>query len=146
VTADDPAPGDVVRRWVADTWNEADPEARSRALHALHPATFQNEGEAATPDIMVGWHARMREAFPDLRYEIDELVAAYDRVAIRWTAHGTHRGSLWGLLPATGRTASWRGIHLLTVRNDQITEVWAAAEWVEVLQQLGAQLLPGEDA
>ena len=146
MTAGHLAPGDVVRRWVAETWNEEEPDARRRALHELHPATFQNEGEAATPDFMVEWHDRMRATFPDLHYEIDELVEAGGRVVMRWTAHGTHRGTLWGLLPATGRTASWRGLHLLTVHEGQISEVWAAAEWVEVLQQLGAQLLPAEDA
>lgn len=136
----------MVRRWVDEGWNEPDADARRTVLLAHHPATFRNEGEEATPELMVDWHLRMRATFPDLHYVIDELVEAGPRVILRWTASGTHRGTLWGLLPATGRSVTWRGIHLLTVREGRITEVWAAAEWVEVLQQLGAQLLPGEPA
>jgi hypothetical protein len=32
------------------------------------------------------------ELFPDLRFEVDEQVTEGDRVASRWTLHGTHRG------------------------------------------------------
>jgi predicted ester cyclase len=146
VTAHHPSPADVVRRWVDEAWNQSEADARRAVLLALHPARFRNEGEDATPDLMIDWHLRMRATFPDLHYEVDDLVEAGPRVILRWTASGTHRGTLWGLLPATGRTVTWRGIHLLTVEGGRIIEVWAAAEWVEVLQQLGAQLLPGEAA
>lgn len=49
----------------------------------------------------------MRRAFPDLEARIDDVVAAEDRVALRVTVHGTHRGDFHlGELqnfPATGR-------------------------------------------
>lgn len=145
MTAESPDAADVARRWVAETWNETDPIARRQAIQALHPARFVNEGEPSEPARMVEWHERIRQAFPDLHYEIDELVAVNERVVMRWTARGTHRGTLWGVLPATGRTARWRGLHLLTVTDGRISEVWAAAEWVQVLEQLGVRLLPAQN-
>lgn len=45
---------------------------------------------------------RWREAFPDLRMEIDELIAEDDLVAGRFTLSGTHRGE-WNGVPPTGR-------------------------------------------
>src|SRR5262245_48308114 len=38
----------------------------------------------------------LRAAFPDLRYTIDDAIAAGDRVAVRVTLHGTHLGPLPG--------------------------------------------------
>ena len=35
-----------------------------------------------------------RTAFPDLHYAVDDLLADADKVAVRWTARGTHRGTL----------------------------------------------------
>lgn len=140
----DPRPAAVVRRWVEGTWNEPDPGLRSAALRDLHPTGVQNEGTATTSEQLTAWHSAMRETYPDLHYEIDELVEAGDRVTLRWTATGTQRGSLWGLVPPTGRQVTWRGLHLVTVRDGKIGEVWAAANTVEVLQQLGVRLLPAQ--
>ena len=45
----------------------------------------------------------MRNAFPDLEAEVDDLVAADDKVAVRVSFRGTHRGEFQGIT-ATGRT------------------------------------------
>src|SRR6476620_2631690 len=33
-----------------------------------------------------------REAFPDLRFAVEDIFAGKDRVAVRWRAEGSHRG------------------------------------------------------
>ena len=136
----------IVRRWVERAWNEADAAARLDALRRLHPAEVLNEGQRTPVEDLAAWHERMRATYPDLHYEIDELVEADGRVTLRWTARGTQRGSLWGLVPPTNRRVSWRGIHLVTVRGDLIVEVWGAADLVGILQQLGVRLLPADPA
>jgi predicted ester cyclase len=39
-----------------------------------------------------------RHAFPDLAFTVHETVLAGDRVAVRWSAEGTHAGDLRGYL------------------------------------------------
>lgn len=53
--------------------------------------------------------AHSRNAFPDLRFDIQESIEGEDRVAIRWIMSGTHQGDLPGL-PATGRSFSVSGM------------------------------------
>ena len=53
---------------------------------------------------------RSRHAFPDLVFSSDEVVAATDRVAVRWKAEGTHsarsaRAPRDGQAPAVRRTS-----------------------------------------
>src|SRR5215212_5102486 len=43
-----------------------------------------------------------RTAFPDVRITVDDVIAADDKVVLRWHSDGTHRGELAGLA-ATGR-------------------------------------------
>ena len=144
MTQHDLTPAAVARRLVDEVWNQVDAVKRSRALRDLHPPQIANEGTATTLDQLEAWHFRMRETYPDLRYQIDELIEADEHVTMRWTATGTQRGSLWGLVPPTNQRVSWRGIHLLTVSSGRIRAVWAAANTVDVLQQLGVRLGPPE--
>lgn len=47
------------------------------------------------------WKGWLR-AFPDVRIDLDEIVAESDRVACRWTMTGTHQDEYMGILP-TGK-------------------------------------------
>jgi predicted ester cyclase len=50
----------------------------------------------------------MRRGFPELEAHVDDLVAAEDKVAIRVSFPGTHRGEFQSI-PATGRTINYVG-------------------------------------
>jgi steroid delta-isomerase-like uncharacterized protein len=84
-----------------------------------------------------------RAAFRDLTISVDDLLADGDRVALRWTAHATHRGELMGM-PATGRRLTLTGIDILRIVDGTIVERWGEFNSTEMLQQLGA--LPAADA
>jgi predicted ester cyclase len=74
---------------------------------------------------------------PDLTLTVDDVFAASDRAALRWTARGTHRADLMGV-PATGREVTLTGIDILRVVDGKIVERWAEFSGIELLQQLGA--------
>jgi predicted ester cyclase len=65
--------------------------------------------------------------FPDLRFVVDEQVTEGDRVASRWTLHGTHRG----------RAVKLRGIVISRFEDGRIVEDWAASDSFEIARQLG---------
>jgi predicted ester cyclase len=129
-------PESVVRAWISEVWNDG----RLERVPDFHPPEFMNEGEPSTPAEAAAWQRRNHETGPDVAYAIDELVVAGDRVTVRWTATGTQSGGLWGVVPPTGRRVTWRGLHLLTVRGARIVEVWAVADLVSILEQLGVGL------
>ena len=82
-----------------------------------------------------GW----RSAFPDLRVEVDLLIAEGDLVSVRWTARGTNSGTGNGL-PATGRRVETHGTTIFRLVEGQIAEEWTAGNALGLLKQLG--LLP----
>lgn len=67
------------------------------------------------------------ELFPDLRFVVNEQVSEDDRVASRWTLHGTHRG----------RPVTLRGIVISRFQDGRIIEDWAASDTIEIVRQLG---------
>jgi predicted ester cyclase len=73
--------------------------------------------------------ALYRELFPDLRFVVEEQVAEGDRVASRWTLHGTHRG----------KRVRLTGIVISRFEDGRIAEDWAASDTMELARQLGVR-------
>ncbi len=87
--------------------------------------------------------AMSRAAFPDLRIVVEDMIAEENKVAVRYTMRGTHRGELMGL-PPTGRQVGVPGIVVLRVADGKLTERWENADDLGLMQQLGAIPSPEE--
>jgi steroid delta-isomerase-like uncharacterized protein len=53
----------------------------------------------------------LRQAFPDLHVTVDEMLSDGDKVVIRSTMKGTHKGTFMNI-PATGKQISVEGIDI----------------------------------
>ena len=65
--------------------------------------------------------AGLGAAIPDLRFQIENLVAEGDAVVARFTMEGTHTGSLMGESPS-GKRLSARGLTYYSLANGRIVE------------------------
>jgi len=81
------------------------------------------------------------EAFPDLHYTTEALIAEGDMVAQVWTARGTHKGEFVGL-PATGDRFELGGISVFTIVDGRITRHHAFNDVIDLVQQCGADVPP----
>jgi steroid delta-isomerase-like uncharacterized protein len=77
----------------------------------------------------------MRNAFPDLEAQVDDLVAAEDKVAIRVSFRGTHQGEFQGI-PATGRTIHYVSHEFYRVENGLFAEEWICSDMASLFRQL----------
>jgi steroid delta-isomerase-like uncharacterized protein len=76
-----------------------------------------------------------RTAFPDLVFTLHDVIAAEDRVAVRWSAEGTHAGALPGIA-ATGRRLGFAGQTIYEIVDDQIAGHWQVVDRLGFIQQL----------
>ncbi|MET9318022.1 ester cyclase [Kribbella sp. NPDC003505] len=63
------------------------------------------------------------EAFPDFRWEVQELVVEADVLAARLTNSGTHRGTFEGV-SATGRRVATTELAMYHLDSGKITKAW----------------------
>ena len=77
------------------------------------------------------------DAFPDLRFDVEELIAEGDTVVSRWTLSGTHRGTFSGI-PPTGRAVRVAGMSLDHLADGVIVSGFDAWDALGLRQQLGA--------
>lgn len=74
-------------------------------------------------------------AFPDLKVNLQTLVANKDFVVERNIVNGTHLGAWVGVKP-TGRKVSWTEIHIYRLENGKIMENWPLVNFERILMQL----------
>lgn len=77
----------------------------------------------------------IKRAFPDLEIHVDDVVAADDKVAVRLTLNGTHRGEFQGI-PATGRTISYVSHEFYRVQDGLFAEEWICSDMATLFSQL----------
>ena len=85
-------------------------------------------------------------AFSDQRYEIEQMVAEDETVAVYLTHSGRHTGEFQGM-PPTGRRFAYRHIHIIRFDDDDMAvEHWAVREDVVLYRQLTGELPEPEPA
>ncbi|HEY3228646.1 MAG TPA: ester cyclase [Roseiflexaceae bacterium] len=78
----------------------------------------------------------LRTAFPDIHYDVEEVIAEDDKVAARTTMQGTQTGPFMGI-PPTGRRVVQAQIHILRFVGGKAVEHWAVRDDLRLLRQLG---------
>jgi predicted ester cyclase len=68
-----------------------------------------------------------RTAFPELQATLDNIFAAGDRVAHRWSARDTHLGE-WLGVPPTGHHFTMSGITIYRLADGKAVEGWNSIE------------------
>jgi predicted ester cyclase len=83
-------------------------------------------------------HGRLMEQVDDLRIvSVDVLFAKADRVCLRYTAEGAHRGKPHGDIQPTGRTARWSAAALFRVQGGKLAEFIKDWNKLSMWEQLG---------
>jgi len=77
-----------------------------------------------------------RNAFPDIYYTVNDLIAEDDKVVERWSAQGTHKGELLGI-PPTNKKLKVTGIDIVRIKEGKMVERWAEYDFQGMMEQLG---------
>ena len=78
----------------------------------------------------------LRAMLPDLRIEVEAIVAEGDIVVSRYTATATDTVGYMGM-PPTGKATRTSAMQMFRFSNGKIVESWAARDDLGTLRQLG---------
>jgi hypothetical protein len=76
------------------------------------------------------------DAFPDNHATIDDMVAEGDKVVVRYTLTGTHKGELMGVLATNKKVTIW-AIDIVHNVGGKFVEAWTMFDTLGLMQQLG---------
>ena len=75
---------------------------------------------------------------PDLRFEIEDMLASGDKVVARVRCTGTHSGEFMGM-PASGNSVSAEAVDIIRFGDDGLArEHWGVFDALAMMQQIGA--------
>lgn len=79
----------------------------------------------------------LRSAFPDLRMNVEDVIASGDKVVARLRTTGTHQGDFMGV-PATGKRVDVPVIDIMRFDDaGLVCEHWGVTDVMSMMQQLG---------
>jgi predicted ester cyclase len=122
------------------------------AQHIIAPDFINQEAEDDPEDVERQQHGPagflatsrwLRDAFSNLRFELQETLAEGDTVMAAAVMTGQHTGVFNGIAP-TGRPISHKQVHIFTITDGQITRHRAVRDDLGLLLQLGWR--PGNHA
>ncbi|HZI84412.1 MAG TPA: ester cyclase [Casimicrobiaceae bacterium] len=137
-----PSPADVARAWFAEVWNAGSEAAIDKymgpqaAFHGLTPDGSPIIGPAGFKP----FYRKFREAFPDIRINVERTVTEGELVAVHCTVTGTHLGASLGIA-ATRKPVKITGMAMARVRDGKVVEGWNAFDFLSLYQQVG--MVPG---
>ncbi len=122
---------------LVDAWNAHDVEGLVDLLSPDYEQTdvcqaAPQRGRDQTREVVEAY----LHAFPDLRFTAEELIIQEGHAAIRWSATGTHRGTVLHI-PPTGKVVTVCGVSIFTVEDNKISRgrhIWDVAA---MLREMG---------
>jgi len=133
----------IVRRFVEEVQNRQN----LGALNELFSPDFvDHSGISTLPPTLDGtkqFFTKLFTAFPDISATIHDQVADGDKVVTRKTFQGTHQGEYMGI-PPTGKHVVVDVIDIFRILGGKITDHWAVADMLGLMQQLGVVPPPAQ--
>ncbi|MGC1416135.1 MAG: ester cyclase [Candidatus Acidiferrum sp.] len=126
-----------VRRLFEEVWNKG----QVAVADELFASTYTHH-DSSTPDLGRGPEgekkrvALYRNAFPDIRFTVEDMLAEGETVVARWSCRGTHKGELNGIAP-TGKQFNITGQSIARFTNGKMFEGYVNWDALGLMHQLG---------
>lgn len=120
-----------------DLINAGDIDGFSRQLAEDFVEHDETPGIPPTKAGVVQYFQILIGAFPDLRMDVQDVIASGDKAVARVRVAGTHQGEFMGI-PASGKSAVVNLIDITRFSDDGLArEHWGVADLLALMQQLG---------
>ena len=112
-----------------------------KALCAPDMKIYYESGEPVSFSDMEPFIKMFYTSFPDYYHEIEDIIAADDKVVCRISFTGTFTNSFMEMNPS-GEKFKYKGIQIFQFANSKTTNFWIVEDELGLMTQLGLELKP----
>ena len=110
-----------------------------KALCAPDMKIYYESGEPVSLSDMEPAIKMFYTSFPDYKHEIEDIIAAGDKVVCRIAFTGTFSNPFMDMSPS-GVKFRYKGIQIFQFANSKVTNFWAVEDELGLMTQLGLEL------
>ena len=132
----------TANRWMNEIWQNRD----LSNFYEIHHASFIDCSPAGRENTREDYYngiVALFDAFPDFTTKTEDLIidVLSRKVAIRWSATGTHRKTFLEI-PQIGKTIYFQGIEIITInQNGELVERWGEWDGLSIQKQLLTEII-----
>jgi steroid delta-isomerase-like uncharacterized protein len=127
----------LAQRWFTEVMNEG----KLEVIDEICSQDFIDHDPlpGTSPDFagLKDFVTQVRSAFPDIETTAEDILVEGDRLAVRSTIRGTHKGDFMGI-PASGKKVEVSNYDFVRFENDQAAEHWGTIDSAALMEQIGA--------
>ena len=130
---------EILRRWFDEVWNNGRAEVIEELFDEngiAHGLSDDPANPIKGPRDYRPFYEVFRQAFPNIRIDIEDMVAEGDKVAARCSVRGKHEGDFMGRV-ATQSPVEITGMTIVRVDNGKIVEAWNNFDFMTLYKQVG---------
>lgn len=130
----------LIRRWFEEVWNKGRADAIAEMLAedaVVHGLSDDAANPLRGPTGFLPFHARFRQAFPNIEVVVEDQIAEGDMLATRCNVRGKHEGDSLGF-KATQAPVEFTGVAITRTKDGKIVEAWNNFDFMTMYRQLGA--------
>lgn len=134
---------EIVKKWI-NASNAHDPEQIGETLHSDFEYDFSHTSVKGKEEAVKEWKLFFT-GFPDLHYEVEQLIDGGEYVVSRLRMTGTHKGefafvgtgSLDKPIPASNKSIDIPTCSIHKIKDGKIIRLWRYWDSATMLRQLG---------
>lgn len=125
----------IVEKALADF---SDPLKRDQYFELYDPQIVLHGYPGVSPgiDSVKRYYSAFWDAIPDAHITADDMIEANDKVVVRFSLAGTHRGRILGV-DGTGKAIQLTGMTILRFTGQRCAERWSVTDSLALAAQLG---------
>ena len=139
------SPGEIYRKWFAEVWNakRSDRMAAFVTDDALFHTAAMDGAPVRGPSGFAPMFDTLVAAFPDIDFQVQNVIESGDFAAGHWVATMTHTGEGMGVKP-TGRPLTIAGMAIIRCADGKVVECWDQWDKLGLLTGIGAVAAVGQ--
>jgi len=129
----------LIRRWFDEVWNNGRADAIDELFDEngiAHGLSDDPSNPIKGPRDFRPFHTLFRDAFPNMKIVVEDMVAEGDKVAARCSVRAKHEGEFLGR-SATQEPVDFTGITIVRIYNGKIVEAWNNFDFMTLHKQVG---------
>jgi predicted ester cyclase len=126
----------IIEEWIASGWQKGN-DGKMDELLSVNYIDHDPAGRSSGREGFKEGIRRLYHAFPDFYASVEDIIWDEEKsfAAVRWSGKGTHTAEYFGY-PPTGKLILFKGIEIIEIKNDLITQRWGEWDGLDIIDQL----------